>query len=176
MSAVDIQMYEKKNTRMFFVSLFLFLWVVVVTVWLFFYVWRVESQAENLQNDLATLEASIETLQQDTSIQVYQRYTWNIAYIQKLAEKSNIPLFVAHLKKTFRKYALEAQWFVYDGEKISLAVKWQTNDAGYAYEKVVKFLREYNIETWEKNPFILQNVTAFSGYDTLTHNVEFLVK
>ena len=176
MSAVDIQMYEKKNTRMFFGSLFLFFFVLIVTLGIYLYAWRIQAQANSLQNNLSTLESSISTLQQDSSVQAYQRYVANAGYMQKLWEKSNIPLFVAHLKKTFRKYALEAEWFAYDGEKISLAVKWQTNDAGYAYEKVVKFLREYNMETAEKNLFVLQSVTAFSGYDTLSYDVQFLVK
>jgi hypothetical protein len=51
----------------------------------------------------------------------------------------------------------------------------QTNDSGYAYQKVVKFVREYNL-LWEEVLFTPQFIAGVDGYDKINFTGEFILK
>lgn len=174
MSAIDTQFYKKKKSRVFWFSLWFLLFICLLTGILFFYNSLTLRNNTNVSAEIQKIHTSISEIEADHKIQVYKIYAQHKVFLEMLWENSKIPVFVAHLKKTFRKYALEATGFNYSWEGINLEVKWQTNDAGYAYEKIVKMLREYNTDA--ESLFRLEKVTSFIWYDTMTYTTEFRLK
>jgi hypothetical protein len=78
-----------------------------------------------------------------------------------MGEVSEIPLFVSHLKKQFTKYGIQAKGFAYDSKNgVSIELSAQTNESGYAYQKIVKFLREYALD--ENAIFSVGMISNFS--------------
>lgn len=175
MSAVDTQFYDKKRNNFFYMALSFLVFVVLATLGLFFYNSRLLAKNTDIQSQIDTLSTSISEVESHKDVQVYSIYSQNKQFLDTLSQNSKLSSFVAHIKKNLRKYGLEGQGFNYAGGVVTVSLSSQTNDTGYAYEKVVKFLREYNLQGEEKSPFILQKISAFAGYDTINYTAQFKI-
>jgi hypothetical protein len=145
MSAVDTKFYEKKKSSAFYGALAFLLLVLAISAGLFVYNGQLQEQNTQLEAKILQIENSIKDLEQDPSVQAYSIYERHEAFLQKLSEQSKIPSFVSHLKKYFAIHGLEAKGFNYSQGTVRIDLSAQTNDSGYAYQKVVKFVREYNL-------------------------------
>lgn len=167
MSAVDTKFYEKKKNNTFYGSIVFFFLVLALTLGLFLYNRSIASDIAELTQKGSSIETSISEIRANPSVDVYSTYMEQKGFLEKLEKQSKISSFVTHLKSTPRRYAIEAKGFSYADGVVSMELAAQTNDAAYAYEKVVKFLREYN--TLQDAPFTLKNITTFTGYDKITY-------
>ncbi|MCD5375082.1 hypothetical protein LR010_01355 [Candidatus Gracilibacteria bacterium] len=175
MLAVDTKFYEKKKSSTFYTAVGFLLLVLVLTGGMFFYNTQLDKQNTELETQITQLSTSIESLKLDPNIQTYSIYERHEAFLTKLAKESNIPSFVAHLKKYFAISGIDAKGFNYSQGVVSVSLSSQTNDNGYAYQKVVKFLRDYN-NLGEEALFTAQFVPVFEGYDRINFKGEFKLK
>ena len=175
MSAVDTKFYDKKKSTTFYVAIVFFVLVVVISWGLFVYNSQLENKNLELTNNINQIEKSIQAVESDPNIQAYSIFEKNQVFLENLSKQSEIPSFVSHLRKYFSISWLESSGFSYSAWMVSVDLSAQTNDNGYAYQKVVSFLRDYNA-LGEEALFETQFIPSFDGYDRVNFTGEFKLK
>ena len=135
MANLDAKFYEQKKQGTFYTAVWFFLIVVFLTGGLYFYKTKLVSQQDELQKKIEIISGSITDIENDPNIQIYSMYESNKLLFQKLDEYSQIPTFVAHLKKYFAKYDIEAKGFDYQNGSVTINLSSETNERGFAYQK-----------------------------------------
>lgn len=174
MSAVDIKFYEKKKSQTFYVAVALIFLVIAITAGLYYYSY---TQTKTLQENAAILEQvkeSISVIEEDEKVQVYSVYAKNIPLFRKMAEASKIPVMINHLKRVFTIQGVTYKWFSYGEGKAQIELSLETNDSGYAYEKVIKFLKNYREN--EEALFTIDQITSFTWYDRMNFTADLILK
>lgn len=174
MSAVDTNYYKQKKESMFYLSLGFLIVVILVTGWLYAYFQSVVSQRDDISTAINQIDTSISERLSNPNIQAYNVYEKNRGLLEKMSYESKITAFVNHLKKNFIKYSVSGEWFSYNNGLVSVAMSAETNDNGYAYEKVLKFIRWY--ETDEKAIFELEDISTFTWYDQIKFDGSYQLK
>ncbi len=175
MSAVDTKFYEKKKSSTFYVAISFLLFVIIWTIALGFYNSRLVEENASLSQRVSQIEGSIEELQSDENVQIYSIYDKHSSFLDELALQSDIPKFVSHLRKQFGIYGLESKGFNYSSWQATIDISAQTNDSGYAYEKIVKFLRAYKALE-EGALFDVEFIQTLAGYDRINFSWKFTLK
>lgn len=174
MSAVTTEFYKKKKKNTLLAAL-AFLFVILVLSGILYYLgYTLKKDNESLALREQELEKSISERKQEPNLKTYEMYEKNKILFQKSTNNSQISIFVNHLKKNLNKFLLRAEGFNYKDAQVTTKIISQTNDSGYAYEKVVRFLRNYQKD--DKALFTLEKIEAFSGYDTIEFNITFRLK
>lgn len=174
MSAVDVKFYEKKKSQMFYISASLFLFVVILTGALYYYSYSLNNTIEENKTTLEQVQKSISDLEEDETMQIYSTYAQNQKLFSRLADGSKIPSMVNHLKRVFAIQWVSYEWFSYSDGKVQTDLSLETNDAGYAYEKVTKFLSNYRAN--EEALFTIDQISNFSGYDRMNFSADLTLK
>ncbi len=171
---VDTTFYKNKKSMNFYFALGFLLIVILGTLGLYFYNSNVIRTTSELESEISRIEKSIDEVQSDPLVTIYNVYSQNKKLLDTKALESQIPLFVSHLKKNFIKYWVEAKGFAYTWGEITTSLSNQTTDNGYAFEKVVRFLREYPQD--EKALFDINMIESFEGYDRIWYETTFVLR
>jgi len=159
---------------MFYFSLAFLIVSLIVTVLLFLYVEKLEEETASLESTISQIDDSITELTGDPNIQIFKTYEKNKGLLEKLTYESRVSSFVNHMKKNFIKYGVSWKWFSYANGKAWVSMSAETNDNGYAYEKVVNFIRWYEAD--EKALFDLSTISIFTWYDEIKFAGEYKLK
>ncbi|NDK10168.1 hypothetical protein GW846_05325 [Candidatus Gracilibacteria bacterium] len=171
---VDTKFYKDKKSINFYLSLGFLAVVILATLGLFFYNNSIDNNIVEMDAEIANLEKSIDDVQSDPLVMIYGIYSKHKSFLDEKSKQSQIPLFVSHLRKNFIKYSIDATGFSYSEGELTIELSNQTTDNGYAYEKVVKFLREYPQD--EKSLFDIDDVESFEGYDKIGYSANFVLR
>lgn len=172
--AVDSNFYKQKKTKSIYWSLGLLLFVILGTWGLFFYNGFLEKENDQLVQDILQREKSIEDLRKDKNIEAYYIYNLSENILEDLYEKSQISDFVEHALRTMVRYDMTFEAFSYSNGEISLNGIAESNDEMVAYQKLAKFIDEYNKS--ETSLFELQNIDNFSWQNDIKFPMKFIVK
>jgi len=174
MSAVDTKFYEKKKSSTFITSCVFLTLVVIITGAMYFFNSKVDWEITSLEAKKTRLDSSVEEIQKDPQVQIYKIYQGNKEIFDQYEKRSQIPLFVSHLKKQFLKYDISATGFQYSDGKVNTDLSAGTNETWFAYEKIVRMMDEYSAD--EKAIFEMQTTGSFSWYDRINFPVQFILK
>ncbi len=174
MSAVDIKFYEKKKSQMFYVAAALFFLVISITWGLYYYAYTLSNTLSENELTLQQVEKSISDIEQDENVQIYSTYSQNKVLFSNLAEGSKIPSMINHLKRVFAIQWVTYKGFSYANGQVMTQLSLETNDIGYAYEKVTKFLKNYREN--EEALFTIDQISNFSGYDRMNFTADLTLK
>ncbi len=174
MSAVDSQFYQKKKNSTFYVGLGFLVFTILATGWLYLYTSSIKEENAQISEQIQTYNASIEAERSDENVQIYSIYEKHKGLLESTSKRSEIPLFVSHLKKNFQKYWVIWKGFDYNDGVVLVEMESKTGESEYAYQRIVKMLREYPLD--EKALFEIWEVTTFSGHDQITYTAEFRLK
>lgn len=174
MSAVDTNFYKEKKKSMFYFSLWFLFVSILVTILLYVYVSKINTEVTTVSENITQIDTSISELNNNPEIQIYNIYERNKGVLEKLAYESRVTSFVSNLKKNFTKYNVLGEWFAYSNWQVGIAMSAKTNDGGYAYEKVVDFIKGYNAD--EKALFELDTIGIFKWYDEIEFAWKYILK
>jgi len=132
-------MENKKN--FFGLPFILFIFVVILTLGMYFYNSHLESQNKKLDNKIKSLDENISLINKDPNILVYNLINKNKSTLDKLEAYSNIKKFVSHMNAMQRVYSLRFEWFNYSNWIITTKV--ETKNVNIAYRTVSKFIENY---------------------------------
>lgn len=174
MSAVDTNFYKEKKQSSFYLAIGFLVVVVCVTLLLYLYVSKLEKEVSSLESNIAQIDNSITELKNNPDIRAYNIYEKNRGLLEKLTYESRVTSFVNHFKKNFIKYGVNGRWFSYSNGNVSVEMSAETNDNGYAYEKVRRFLEWY--KTDEKALFEMAPISSFAWYDEIKFSGQYSLK
>lgn len=174
MSAVNSEFYQKKKSWTFYIGIIFLIFTLLISGGLYFYNSSLETKNQVLKSKINQIEGSIKDIQSDEAVQVYSVYERNKVFLGELWQKSQISIFAKHLKKTLLKYNLTAKGFNYSDGTVSTNLTVETGDKNYAYEKIVRLLREYSQD--ELSLFEVGEITNFQWHDKITFNANFTLK
>ena len=171
---IDSKFYKQKKAKSFYYAIAFLIFVIVLTWALYIYNTTIVNQNTDLDTNISRLESSIEKLKNDENIKAYSLYSSNKNTFDDLTAKSQVSDFIRNVKKTLSRYWLELWSFNYSDGKILVKVSSESDTRSKAYEKIVKFLKNYRES--EESMFMLENISWVTGQDKLSFNVTFVVK
>jgi len=108
MTTIDTSFYEKKKTTTFYVAVAFLIFVILLTGGLYLYSKHLQNTYIDIQDKIQTRDTAISGIESNTQIQLYSMYQQHKGFFEDMKNKSQIPLFVSHLKKQFAKYGIQA--------------------------------------------------------------------
>lgn len=174
MSAVDTKFYDKKKKTWLYASWGILLLVAILTGGLYYYNMQLDSELWDLESDITQVETSIDSINQESDVQIYSIYSRHQDFLKRLEVNSKISSMVNHLKRTFTIHELQYDRFSYSNETVTIDLSLETNDSWYAYEKVTSFLRNYREN--EQALFDVEQVSEISWYDRMSFTAVFTLK
>lgn len=174
MSAVDSNFYKKKKNWSFYVWVWFLTFTILITGGLYLFTTNVQAENQELLSQIADFDARITEERSDKNVQVYSIYEQHKGLLEQISKRSDIPLFVLHLKNSLQKYWLTGKWFSYNDGIVNMNIESETGKTEYAYQKIVSMLEEYALD--ENALFEVAGVTSFSGHDEISFSWEFQLK
>ena len=174
MSTVDTKFYDKKKKTWFYLSGWILFFILAITGWLYYANMQLSQKIWEVNNNISQVESSMNSINQDTNIQLYSIYSRHKNFLERLETSSKIPSMVNHLKRIFTIHELQYDRFSYSNELVTIDISLETNDNGYAYEKVTSFLRNYREN--EQALFDVEQVSEISWYDRMNFTAAFTLK
>lgn len=165
---------DSKSYKMMNFSLVLFVFVLIGTVWLYFYNSSIVSKIKITQSDLSGVEENIKKIHEDEKVKLYTLVMANTKYLKRYTDLSEIPQLVTGVKNISRLYRVSFEGFTYSDGQIIMQTKAIDDAVSLASTKVKNFL-EYFRKTGDEQ-FSLWFVTSFDGQDTITFGTKLKVK
>lgn len=169
-----IDVLQHGKVKGLFSAIFCCLLVIGITISLFIYNQTLSSQVEEIKWKIEQRDLSIIELRSNPNIDTYTRYETNSAVFSALQRQSEIPLFVSHLKKNLQRFGLEMWDLNYKTGEVEIQLKSETNQEGYAYQKILQFMKAYRAD--EKALFDLNNIQELRWYDRINYIARFTLK
>ncbi len=188
---IVVEKKEKKKSSMsswekrLYSAISIFIALLVVTIWIYFYNNKIVEENKKLKEDLVTVDAYIEQLENDEQVKIYNIYSKNKDKFDLISKKSDIPSFLEHLEKLYYNNNLKFKWFSLYDWKISVwviadsdkkEVLYRNEKPVYKkektdYEKVYDFLSRY--ETYNERIFKIKDINKFIWWDEIKFNIIF---
>ena len=173
--SVDRDFYLKKKDKNMLFSIIFFIFIIVITLAIFFYNKILTSDIGEITQSLETKKNSIEEIKEDSNIQVKELLDINANAIDNLEKKTKVLDFIYHVKYISAKYDILFSAFNYANERVSLdAVIKTAEDGTPAYEKLRSFIADYRID--EDAKFQLDFISRFVGQKRISFHTDFIIK
>lgn len=169
----ELENNEEKKDKLFRFSVWFFIFVLLVTLWMYFYKYNLDSSLSKTKNEISQIEKSVSELSSDKKIQVYSLYNANKSIIDNEFRKSDVNTYINYLKLTSRKYGVLFDTFNYDGAKIMTNII-ATTTTDLAYLKMVKFISDYRTGT--DDLVKLWFISSITWSDKINTNIVFELK
>lgn len=169
-----------KNTKNpYIVSISFLLFILVITLWLYFYNSSLKQSNFKTQSIINEYKNSIESYKQDKQLIVYSLLESNSKTIEKLEYNSKITNFLDHLDYIKQLYDINFIWFNLNWNIISTSILIKSDDYNniehkLAYQKLINFISSYRKD--EKSLFDLDFINRIIWYDEMKLNVNFNIK
>lgn len=169
---IDTEFYQRKKQWAVYLALLFLVFTILLTAGLYGYNYRVKSQTEQYKAQLSQVEDSITNIESDPQVKIYNIYKKHSVAMNLLSEKSEISQMVSELKKNMLRYGIKFEWFNYDAGKIETTMLAETDNQGYAYSKITRFLETYRSEA--QAMFHIEPISDFEGHDDIEAGVYFV--
>lgn len=169
----ELENNEEKKDKLFRFSVTFFVFVLIITLWMYFYEYNISQNLERTKNEISQIDKSITDLSSDKKIQVYSLYNANKAVIDNEIKKSDVNTYINYLKAVSSKYRILFNSFTYDWTKILTNVI-ATTDTNMAYLKMVKFITDYR--TNPDDLVKLWFISSVTWSDKINTNIVFELK
>ena len=135
--------YKKKKIDSFYLSIWMFIFILLLTWALYFYNLSLEKNISNLDNQIDLKTSALNNLKQDKNVIISKLYFANKNSIEKLNNYSQITTFIRHLYTLRREYNVDFKWFRYNLGKLSTIVIAESDSLWVNYDKTYNFINKY---------------------------------
>ncbi len=174
MSDTKTDFYKRKRVKGFYLSCILFFLILAFTLAAAFYNMKLAAANEDLERTLTQRNDLIQTLQANENIASYSIYEKNAEVFEEIQKKSAVPLYISHLRKSLNRFDLVMWDARYRAPELEIEVASETNEEGYAFQKLLEFMEEYRNS--EESLFELESVEELRWYDKMAFTLRFTLK
>jgi len=169
----------KTYKNSYFGSISFFVFVILLSIWLFFYNNELEKNSKMLQTSITKYTKSIDSYELNKEFKVYSLIQVNKKNLNVLNKNSQINKFLDHMDYIENTYNLEFRGFNLNNWLIWTSIIINTDDYNQidyklAYQKLVNFIWEYRKDP--KAIFDLDFVNKISGHDQMKFDINFIIK
>ncbi len=134
--------YKIKKIDNFKISLIILIFIITLTISIFWYNLYIEKQNNNLQSEIQVKNTAINNLENQKEIIAYSIYTKNKWLIKTLENYSKQTLFINHLFELSNKYKIFFKWYNFSKWKLQTTVIASSNNI-VNYRKTANFIKNY---------------------------------
>lgn len=145
------------------ISIFLLVFVVVITVWLAIFNTINSNKIQDMQATLEEHKNTVKELKAEKKVYVYELKTLHKNILDTLDERSKISKYISHLQQTEDKFNLQLRGFDLVNGEITTKAIFDTNDTGVSYNKAVRFIWDYRNS--DKSLFDLEFISFIESTD-----------
>ncbi len=174
MVATDSYKLDNKSYNLMKITIIIFIFSIILTIWLFFYNKSLSTSIDNLNKEVTKVSENIKKINEDKKVKLYTIVTTNKTYLDKYKYLSNIPLFLNTVLELSKKSKITFNWFSYSEWSISTNASSLDDWYSYASSKVKNFVKDFRKgENWILS---LDFIQSFSGQDQIEFWLKFKVK
>lgn len=162
MVSTDDYKTDKKVDRWMYISSGIFIFVLVITIWLYFYNGSLISTSEKYMKDITTLEENIKTVNNDDKVILYTLIQTNKVFLDKYAYISKIPEFINNLHELSKTFKIKFENFSYSNSSVSTSVTSLDDGFSLWYQKTKKFISSFRDEITDSKKTLTANNQIFS--------------
>lgn len=168
-----------KTKKSYFNSVAFLTFIILVTIWLFFYNKHLIKVSKSLENTISEYSKSIESYKNDKNFIIYSLIEVNKKNLEILENNSKITKFIDHLDYIKNLYDIEFRWFNFTSWRLWTSIMINSDDYTnidykLAYQKLSKFIWSYREDV--NSMFDLDFVNQISWHDQMKLKVNFTVK
>ncbi len=165
---LEKDIYKSPKSKSFTFSLAFLLFVVTLTIGLYWYNYYLSWENLKLESQYKEKQKLVAEKKQQKQLKIYSLYTINKWAIDRLDKYSQIRKYINHLEQISNKYWVIFKWFSISNWIVM--TNWYTvsDDNGIDYQKTVNFLRNY-----KKDKRALFNIVPIKWVDTFDSNQKF---
>lgn len=163
-----------KPTKKMYISIALFVMVLVLTIWLFIYNSKKEAQINALKQDLSNINLEINNIKKEDRVVLYTLIDKNRDTLDRYKNLSQIPKFISNIKGLSRDFSIWFDWFRYSNWDITTTALVQASNSILASSKVNTFFEKFREE--DDLEFSLDFVNNFVWQESITFNTVFSLK
>lgn len=171
---------DNKVYKWLYVSVWLFVLVLILNIWLYFYNSSLSSNVESLNKELTTLGNDIEKINSDDKVKLYILIKANVAFLDRYEYLSRIPEFINNLKELSKTYKVSFKNFSYSNSVIATQATALDDGLSLWYQKSQNLISSFrdNKKTENKNDqiFSLDFIDYFEWQNEIKFNVNFKIK
>ncbi|MBW7954886.1 hypothetical protein H3C61_03675 [Candidatus Gracilibacteria bacterium] len=174
MIATEGYKINNKSYNMMRITIFVFLFSIILTILLFFYNKSLSGDIDNINLETTKISENIKKINEDKKVKLYTLVTTNKTYLDKYKYLSNIPLFLNTLLELSSKSKIAFNGFSYNEGSISTNATSIDDGYSYASSKVKNFVKDFR--KGENGIFSLDFITSFNGQQEIDFGLKFKVK
>ncbi len=180
-----------KTPSHFLWGIVFFIFVVIVTIVIFWYKHKVATENNNLTQQISELQTTLSTLRKDKDVQAYELYDKNRTQLDILTYNSQVPLFYNEISRLSRLYNFEFSNFSFNKWAIKLSALAKSDSSERWYEKFRSLITDFynarysdddiddesdNINVNFKSILDLKFVKWFQWSNNVASFLEFIIK
>lgn len=170
----NIEQNVEGKPKFYKISLWVFIVVLLLTIWIYFYNMSLENKIENLNSQIEQKDNDIKVAKEDGYYLVYRQTIDNKTILDKYAYSSKIPEFINNMKSLSSEKNIFFTWFNYSNRKISTKATVINDTLNLASVKAKNFIEYFRNEN--NNIFSLWFVSSFEWQDRINFNVDLNVE
>lgn len=163
-----------KYSKTLYASLGIFIFVLILTIWLYFYNNSLSKKIVNTTSDIAKVDDSIKKINEDWKVRIYNIIKNNTVFIENYKKLSQITDFIWTLNWLSKDYNVSFTSFSYSNATIKTQAVVKNDDISLSSEKLNKFLSDFRLK--DDHKFSLSFINNFSWQEQIKFNVEFKIK
>lgn len=166
-----------KNSGLYkslYISSWIFIFVIFLTVWLYFYNLSLEKKVNNLTSELSTINNYVKELNENDKVKLYTLIKTNSVFLDKYLNLSQVPLFINNVKELAKSYNITFAWFSYSNFNINTQATCNDDSINLAHQKAENFINYFRNEN--QDIFSLWFINNFTWQEQIKFNTSFLVK
>ncbi len=164
---------NKANTSLY-VSIWIFVFVLLLTVWLYIYNWFLLNQTQKIESEVSKIEENTKNISNDEKVKLYTLVMANSVFLEKYKYLSNIPEYISNLVSLSRKYNVSFDEFSYSDWVLSTNVVALSDAVSLASDKTNNFVWYFRKN--DDNIFSLWFVDSFVWQTDIKFSVKFKIK
>lgn len=165
---------DNSSKTFLYVSIWIFVFVLIVSIWLYFYNSYLSKKVDNVKSEISFVEENIKKINEDEKVKLYTLIKSNWIFLDRYKYISNIPEYINNLVTLSKKYNISFQWFNYSAWELSTEVVALNDAVSLAYLKTKNFLEYFRKK--DKNIFSLGFVDSFIWQENIKFGVKFKIK
>lgn len=189
MMGKNIQPIQQNKVASFKLSLWFFVFVLLLTAILAWYNLFLSKENNTLLWDIESNKKIISQLKKNKEVQVATLLSENRSILEKMEKDNNIVAYINHVRSLERAYSVKFHGFSFGNWKLQSELKFESQKweeitamntsqwikkQAIAYQEVVRFIRDYRAN--KESIFDLSFVAWIEGNDNISFPVSFILK
>lgn len=168
---------DNKAYKWMYISIWLFIIVLVLNIWFYFYNSSLTSKVKNFDDEVVKVENNIKEINNDDKVMLYTLIQANKIFLDKYVYLSKIPEFINNLNELSKTFKVKFENFSYGNSTVNTSVIAIDDWISLWYQKSKKLIWSFRDKSVDnKQLFSLSFIDFIDWQNEMRFNAKFKIK